>query len=96
MGIYQRRPTSVEAFQVSFPIDVKTKHNSDGFHDYIRATTGDWVVLDERGNIQVMSNENFTINFEIAPSRMHLHTKSPGVNSRTITPEDVDMMREIP
>jgi hypothetical protein len=89
MAIYQRRQTSVEAFQAPFGFNIK--HHDGG---YVQVLVGDWVILDERNRIEILNNEDFQARYEIPLSKtIHIRT-SPGVNSKTITPEDVDMSRE--
>jgi uncharacterized lipoprotein YmbA len=88
---YQRRPTNVEAFQATFPVEIK---HANGLYGYLTVAAGNWVVRNEDGEVQVMSNEEFNTTFERAPTKSYVNVRAPMVNVKTITPEDVDMTRE--
>ena len=88
---YQRRPTNVEAFQATFPVEIK---HVNGLYGYLTVAAGNWVVRNEDGDLQVMSNEEFNTTFERAPAKSYVNVRAPMVNVKTITPEDVDMTRE--
>lgn len=88
---FQRRPTVIEAFQATFPIDIR---HANGVNGYIHVSTGEWVVREENGAIEVMTNEEFNTTFERAPAKPYVGIRAPMVNVKTITPEDVDMSRE--
>ena len=89
MASFQRRPVSVEAFQVSFPVTIRVNGEA-----HITASSGDWVVRNEHGNIEVLNNEDFNVEFVAVNTPVGPVFRSPRCNSRVITPEDVDMMRE--
>lgn len=89
MPSFQRRPVTVEAFQVSFPVTIRIHGEA-----HLTVSTGDWVVRNEHGNIEVLSNEDFNVEFVVVNTPVGTVYRSPRVNSRTITPEDVDMLRE--
>jgi hypothetical protein len=92
MAIYNRRPSSVEAFQAPFGFNIK---HPDGANGYLYVSVGDWVVLDEKNRIEILANQDFQAKYEQSITKPMVHTqRSPSVNSRTITPEDIDMTRE--
>ena len=88
---YQRRPTNVEAFQAAFDFEMRHARGTNG---YVRVMTGNWVVRNEDGEVEVMTNEDFNTTFERAPLKPSYCVRAPSVNTKTITPEDVDMSRE--
>lgn len=89
MASFQRRPVNVEAFQVSFPVTIRISGES-----HTTASSGDWVVRNEHGNIEVLSNEDFNVEFVVVNTPVGSVFRSPRINSKVITPEDIDMMRE--
>lgn len=88
MTTFQRRPVTVEAFRVSFPVTIRMHGDM-----HITAGSGEWVVRNEHGNIEVLSDEDFNTEFVSINGNFGC-VRSPRINTKTITPEDIDMMRE--
>jgi hypothetical protein len=87
---YQSRPSYVEAFQVTFPIEIKHPHSPSSM---LCVGAGSWIVRSQKGEIEVLSNEEFNTEYVASPKTPIV--RSPSIAMRTITPEDIDFAREI-